>query len=116
MFSVKGSMQWYTNLLNFQETFLVDKFSNGAIAESRCCVVHAVASMEKSRRRRKQKKKMNNYNFQNLRSICIYCHARGRASLWVVSCVAKVELQFGVSYAGFCPFFAEHLPYHFYRQ
>ena len=28
------------------------------------------------------------------------------------SCMAIVELKFGVSCDSFCPFFAEHLPYH----
>ena len=55
------------NLLNFQETFLVDKLSNGANPKSRHCVVLAVASMEK--RRKKKNKKTN--NFQNLRNIYI---------------------------------------------
>ena len=32
---------------------------------------------------------------------------------WVVSCMAKVELQFGVNYASFCPFLADYLPYHY---
>ena len=30
--------------------------------------------------------------------------------------MAIVELQFGVGCDSFCPFFAEHLPYHLYRQ
>ena len=48
-------------------------------------------------------------NFQNLRSI--YIKKESKFS-WVVSCMAIVELQFGVICDSFCPFFAEHLPYH----
>ena len=57
-------------------------------------------------------------NFQNLQSIYvrISSHKNKSKLLWVVSCMAIVELQFGVSCDSFCPFFAEHLPYHLYRQ
>ena len=70
-------LQTKYNLLNLQETFLVDELSNGANPKSRHCVVCALALMVK-RRKEKKKKKIN--NFQNLRSIIIYRHARGRAS------------------------------------
>ena len=45
----------------------------------------------------------------------LYCRVRKKVSKfsWVVSCMAKVELQF--EYDSFCPFFAKHLPYLFYR-
>ena len=59
--------------------------------------------------KKSKKKKMN--NFQNLRSIYIIMQERESKFSWVVSCMAIVELQFGVSYASFYPFFAEHLPY-----
>ena len=39
------------NLLNFLETFLVDKLSNGANPESRRCVVLAVALMKKKKKK-----------------------------------------------------------------
>ena len=81
------------NLLNFQESFLVDKRLNGANPKSRRCVVRAVASMKKRRRRRKKKKKKMN-NFQNLQSIYIimqegeqvfvgcFMYGYSRASIW----------------------------------
>ena len=99
------------NLLNFQETFLVDKLSKGANPESSHCVVRTLALIKK---RRRKKKKMN--NFLNLPSIIIY-HAKRIESKfsWVVSCMAIVELQFGVGCGSFCPFFDKHFPYHLYN-
>ena len=44
-------LQSYTQPFNFQETFVVNKLSNGANPESRHCVVCAVALMEKRRRK-----------------------------------------------------------------
>ena len=46
-------LQSYTQPLKLQETFLVDTLSNGVNPESRRCVVHAVASMEKRRKKRR---------------------------------------------------------------
>ena len=45
----------------------------------------------------------------------ISCKSESKFS-WVVSCMAKVELQFGVSYASFSFFFAEHIPYSPYAR
>ena len=78
---------------------------NGANLESRHCVVRAVASMEKEEEEDEQ--------FPKLTNVISSCKRESKFS-WVVSCMA--DFQFGVSYASFCPFFANYLPYHFYRQ
>ena len=70
-------------LLNFQETFLVDKLLNGANANSRRCSVRAVALMEKEekekKKKKKKRKKIEDEQFPKLTKH-IYHHARGRAS------------------------------------
>ena len=100
----------YTRLikwLNFQETFLVDKLSNSANPESRHCVVRTVALMEK-RKEKKRKKKMN-----KLRSIYIVMQEREREreKVFVGSFKSRASI-----WCSFCPFLADYLPYHFYRQ
>ena len=63
------------NLLNFQESFLLDKRLNGANPKSRRCVVRAVASMKK----KEEEKEEEDEEFPKLTKH-IYHHARRRAS------------------------------------
>ena len=74
-----------------------------------CCSCCSFDEEKKKKKKKKEKKKKK--KLQNLRSIISSCKKESKFS-WVVSCMAIVELQFGVSCDSFCPFFAEHLPYH----
>ena len=74
------------NLLNFQETFLVDTLSNGANHESRCCVVLAVASMKKKKKEDEQFPKLTKHIYHHARreQVFVGCFMYGysRASIW----------------------------------
>ena len=73
-----------------------------------CC---SCCSFDEEKKKKKKNKKIN--NLQNLRSIYkLSSYKKESMFSWVVSCMAIVELQFGI----ICAFFAKHLPYHLYRK